>query len=348
MLRPALGRGGEREELVFGHAADGNHVREHRTALGDGARLVEHHDLELAGTLQRLPVPHQDPELRRLSDADHDRDGRRETEGARAGDHEHRHRHHRRVVQRRLRPEGVPDGEGDDRQDHHHRDEHARHHIDQLLDGRLGALCFSHAAYDPRERRVPTHVLRDEVENALGVEGPPGHFIAGPLLDRDALPRQHRLVDGAPSLRHAPVHGNLLTGADDHRVTHTDLLGSDLLLDSVADDPGHRRTELHETAKRARRLPPGAGFEGLTQNDQRDHHRRRLVEGLGRAFRKESGKRDGNGRIRPRGTSTERDERVHVGGPVPEGAPCTGEEAAPHERQDRDRQQPAQRPEGTT
>ena len=84
-----------------------------------------------------------------------------------------------------------------DREADHDRDEHARDAVGEPLDRRLAGLRVGD---EPRRsgparcRRRPWSRAR---QAAAGVDGRAGDLVAGPLLDRDRLAGEQRLVDGA-------------------------------------------------------------------------------------------------------------------------------------------------------
>ena len=107
MLGSALGRGGQREQLVLVQVRRRRRTTSvtRRPALGERAGLVEHDHPHGAEPLESLGVAEQDPGLGALARADHDRGRRGEPEGARAGDDQDRDGVEQREVERRLRPE---------------------------------------------------------------------------------------------------------------------------------------------------------------------------------------------------------------------------------------------------
>lgn len=74
---------GQREKLVFRNALRRENVRHLRFAGGDGARLVERHDLDAARLLERGRRLEENAVLCAEAAADHDRDRRREAQRAR-------------------------------------------------------------------------------------------------------------------------------------------------------------------------------------------------------------------------------------------------------------------------
>ncbi len=90
MLALLLKRVGKRHEPAFGNTLGGKNIGDLRLAGCDGAGFVKHHDVDLAGTLQRLRGLEKNTVLCAHSIADHDGDRSREAERAGAGDDENR------------------------------------------------------------------------------------------------------------------------------------------------------------------------------------------------------------------------------------------------------------------
>jgi hypothetical protein len=59
------------------------------TSFGKGARLIDNERVDLLEALESFRVLDEHPRLSPTADADHDRNGRGEAKGARAGDDEH-------------------------------------------------------------------------------------------------------------------------------------------------------------------------------------------------------------------------------------------------------------------
>ena len=83
-----------------------------RLALGQGPRLVDDEGVDLAHDLDGLGVLEEHPQGGPLAGGDHDRHGRRESEGAGAGNDEDGHGVDQGVGQPRVRPPDGPADEG--------------------------------------------------------------------------------------------------------------------------------------------------------------------------------------------------------------------------------------------
>ncbi len=92
MLRSALHAGGELQDLGLAPTIQRNHVRDCRPTLGQRAGLVEAHRVDRTRMLEMDSSLDQDPGPRGAGEPAHDRDRRRDHEGARAGHHQHRER----------------------------------------------------------------------------------------------------------------------------------------------------------------------------------------------------------------------------------------------------------------
>ncbi len=326
VLRAALRRRDKAEDRVFVERAVGaDDVGDPRPALGEGAGLVEDDGLDRAEPFEGLGVAEQDAVLGSLARPDHDRGRRREAERTRARDDEDRHGIQQGEVERRLRAEGKPDDEGERGESEDDGHEVARHDVGEALDRGSRALGLGHEPHDPREDRVGADAGRSERQGARRVERATGDQVVGALGDGQALPRDHALVDARCAVGDDAVDGDRLAGSDAHQVTDPDLRDRDIDLRSVAEDPRRPRGEVDQAPDGVRRVAPGAGLEEPSHQDERDDRRRRVevhgqrlavhAQSGGDEERREQDRRDtvaiGRGRA-------DRDERVHVGGPVAE------------------------------
>src|SRR5207253_513562 len=78
----------------------------------------------------------------------------------------------------------------------HDRHEDSGDPVGEPLHGRLPGLGVRDELGDLRERGVGADPLGFDEQPAAGIHGTPGHPVAGPDLDRNALAGQERLVDG--------------------------------------------------------------------------------------------------------------------------------------------------------
>src|SRR6266550_316825 len=90
MLRMSLERCRGTKNFVVVRPPQRNYTSDRRRALGDGARLVEHDCVHIAGPLENLSPLDEKPELGAATGCDHNGRGNRETHRARAGDDENR------------------------------------------------------------------------------------------------------------------------------------------------------------------------------------------------------------------------------------------------------------------
>src|SRR5205823_1164664 len=90
--------------------------------------------------------------------------------------------------------------DGDDR-----RYEVTGHHVREPLDRGPAPLCLGNHGDDPSEKRLRSHALCPHHECAGAVDGRAYDAIPTPLLDRDRLSRDHRLVERALTLEDETV-----------------------------------------------------------------------------------------------------------------------------------------------
>ena len=145
-------------------------VDEGHPAGRDGAGLVEHDRVDLAGRLEHLGALDQDPELGAAAGADHQRGRRRQPEGARAGDDQHRDGGGERDGRAVGGGGGQPEPERGDGERDHDRHEDRRHPVGEALDGRLAGLGVLDEPGDLRQRGVGADPGRLHDEPSAGVD----------------------------------------------------------------------------------------------------------------------------------------------------------------------------------
>ena len=312
---PLLQRCGGGEHPGARLAAEGPDVGHRGPALGHRPRLVDDQRRQASGVLERDGVADQHAELRPASGADDDRGRRRESQRAGAGDHQHRDG----VDQRNRRIADPPprEREGQHRDRDDDRDEHARHAIGELLDRRLGALRLADQPHDSGEQRRAADAGGPAAQETVVIERPGEDLRVGSLGHRQALAGQHALVDRRRAVDDHTVDRQRFAGAHDVAVADLDLGERHVDDLAAALDVGDRRLQPQQAFQRGRRARPGARFERLAEQHQRDDRGRCLeIDVLVQA-------EDGDdGTERPGDRRSERDQHVHVRPAAAQRVPC--------------------------
>ncbi len=171
---------------------------------------------------------------------DHQRRWHRQPHRARARNDEDRDGRRKRLQHRALAGDHHPGGERGNREGQDDRHEHGAHRVGQRLDRRPRALRVAHQLSDALQRTVSADVLRTQTESARAVDRAAEHRVTRPLLDGQALTREHRFVQGTTALQDRAIHRHALPRP--HQ-------------DDVAGRHGvHRHVYLLAIAEHARRL----------------------------------------------------------------------------------------------
>ena len=165
MLRALFQGSGDRQQFGRLHICDGDHFCDNWVPLGERSSLVDHQRADLARVLERRGVTHQNSRLRATPAAYHDRGGRRQTQGAWAGDYEHSHC----VDQRRgeCSAERPPQSERSQCEQHYHGYENAGHAVGKPLNRCFGTLRLAHETQDLRHLRCASHFGSAQAQETL-------------------------------------------------------------------------------------------------------------------------------------------------------------------------------------
>ena len=82
-------------------------------------------------------------------------------------------------------------------------------------------------ASDSRQGRAFADLLHTRLEDTIFIHAPAVDRIPGLFLRRHRLARDHALIDRGLPPHNDTVHGNLLTCANDDRVSHDNLIRPD-------------------------------------------------------------------------------------------------------------------------
>ena len=313
MLAAALRSRHQPQQLLLGHGAERPHLDHLGAAAGQRPGLVQDDRVDALRLLERGPVTHQDPGLRSLAGADHDRGRRGQPHGAGAGDDQHGDRGRERERQPWLRADQHPAGEGEEGQPHHHRNEVGRHVVSHPLDGCLRALCLFDEAHDLGEGRVATDTLGTHHERSRAVHGGADDRRADRFLDRERLPGQHRLVERGGPFHDGAVDRHPVPGPHPDQVADPDLVDGQVRLDALAQHAGGRGTQPQQSPHRTRGLAASSRLEPAAQQHQADDDRRRVEVGLqAEAGLEHHVRQQGHHqRVAVRGQGAHRHQRVH-------------------------------------
>ena len=301
-----------------------------RPALGDGARLVEQHEVDLLAPLDGLTAAHQDAELRAATGTNHDGGGNGESHGAGAGNDEDGNGRDKRIEEARLGTGEVPGGGGGEGDEYHHRHEDPGDAIGEALDGCPGFLGLAHEADDARQHRVGTDAGSAHAERTGAIDGAAHHLVSGAALDGERLTGEHRFVDAALSVHDGAVGSDGFAGAHAELVTRHEAGDGELFVATSANDADGLGTQREQAIECRRGTALCALLEPLSGDDERnDADDRFVVDDRRDAVPLEPGGCDGGGDAEEQGgTGAERNEGVHVGSAVLRGGPGAHVEVA--------------------
>ncbi len=269
MLAVPVHRRRQSQHFFDRHTVDGDHVGHHRRPARKRACLVEREaahggePLHVRAALDEHAAPGAGGQCR------HHRHWRGDHERTRARDHEQ----HQRAIEPRARvaPSSQRRHDGDQRGKHHHgRRVDARESIDEGLRRRAFGLRGLDQMDDARQRRVAAQRRRDDLERAMPVDRSGEHLVAVPLVDRQRLARDRRLVDIAFAGHDAAVERQLLAGSHAHVVADPDFVGRHASLLPRSHDGGFRRRQVHQRADGVTRAVHASRFEVLREREEKD------------------------------------------------------------------------------
>ena len=274
VLALALQCGGKGEQFAFGHALGGQDVGDFGFTAGDGAGLIQRHDLGAACGFQRSGGLEQDAVLRAQTVAHHDGHGRCQAQRTGAADDQHRDAAGQRIAQ--FTAQQQPHDGGDHCNGDDGRHEETGHGIGDFCNGGLGGGGIADHLDDLGKGGVLAHAGGLALEEAGLVGGGSAHLVTLGLVHGDALAGEGALVHGAGAFQHDAVHGHVLARAHHEDVTLLHLLDGHRYFRAVPQQGGGLGGQLHQALEGIGGLALGAGFQHLAHRDEGQDHRRRL------------------------------------------------------------------------
>ena len=319
MLGAALERGREPQHLLLGQIAQGHHVGHPEPPLGEGARLVEDHRLQIARPLERRPVADEETVLGRELGADRHHQRHREPEGVRAGDDHHRDHPLERPFEGIA--QGQPAHEGDGAAPEGDPGQPVGGAVGDVLGPGAGLLGLAYHLDDLGEVGLVAGLADLDDHRPLAVDGTTDDLVALLLVDRLGFAGQHRFVEARAALDDDAVDGDLLAGTDQHPITGPQLGDRHLHGAAVRQQLGGRGgQELDERFEGARRAHHRPHLDPVTEQHDVDEGDELPEEDLAR-------QPEGDGRrVEEGGPDREADQGHHPRLTLPEFAREAGQE----------------------
>ena len=346
VLALLLQRGRQRQQLALGNALHGQDVSDPGFAAGDGAGLVQRHDLGAACSFQRGGSFEQDAVPGPQTVAHHDGHRRCQTQRTGAADDQHRDAPGQRIAE--LPAQQQPDKGGQHRNGDDRGHKKAGNGIGDLGNGGLGGGGIADHPDDLGQRGILAHTGGFALQETGLVGGGGADLVSRSLVHRDALAGQGTLVHGAGTFQHKAVHRDVLTGAHHKEVALFHLCNGHSHFGPFPQQGGGLGGQLHQALERVGGLALGAGLQHLAHGDQgQDHGGRFKVElhhvvhdervvavYLGAGYGEQ-----GVGAPEKAGRRTQRHQCIHVGGTVEQALEAADEELLVDDHHDARQQQ---------
>ena len=185
--------------------------------------------------------------------------------------------------------------------------------------------------YDSCKDGVLPHLLRTEHEAARLVDGPRVERRSQALGDRQGLSAEHTFIDKRFAFHYSSVDRNAFARLHQEQVVRHDSIHACPAVVTIGE---HERDlsglQSHEFSDRVGRLAFGSFFQKLSKQDEGDHNGRRFEVDVcvQSSLMPDLGEQRIEDAEKVSHTCTQGDERVHVGGTMPELLPCIDEEPA--------------------
>jgi len=325
------GRGLPEQRVVI-LLVEEEHVGDAEAALGEGASLIEHDGVEVAGPLERRAVANQEAALGAEAGAHrHDeRDGK--AEGVRAGDH-HDGDCPFQAEDERLPECPIPRNERDGPGRKGDQGKPVGGAVGQVLRATLRRLRLPDEIDDLIQiaRLACFFHLHDERPSA--VHRPTDDFVPLGLLRGHAFAGEHALVDARLPVDYRAVRRDLLAGLDLHLVPRRQVGNGHLLGVAALRDAVRRvRHEPRELFERPARPHHGSHLDPMPHQHEVDERRRLPEKHLPRHAE------DDGGAVEIGDTDGEGHERHHAGRSLAQFVDHPGEEGPPAVAVDEGRQ----------
>jgi len=231
-----------------------------------------------------------------------------QTQGAGTGDQQHRNGGIQPLGQTATGQQPRRQGEGGKADDTGH--EHRRHPVGQTLHRQFGGLGVIDHADDAGQNGVGANGRGAHDQRAGAVDAAAGQSVPRLFDHRQAFAGQQRFVDAGQARFHHAVHRDAFPRTDQHHVAHRHLFHRHHAFAPVAQQGGELRLQIDQPADGVAGLALGPFFQPTPQQHEGDDAGGGLeIQMMAPPQQRDDGMAIG-------GTSTDGDQRVHVGGAV--------------------------------
>ena len=304
----ALQAGGHAQRFKCIHAGQPEKLGQFRFAYCQRASFVKGHYIDLVRYLKRLRVFDQNAVFGRHPGTRHDGGGRRQAEGAGAGNDQHRHR----INQRQLKcMAGQPPPQQRGKCNHqHHGYKHGADLIHQPLNRGFGGLRVFNQRNDVRQHGGAAHGADLHHYPAVTIDRATRQLTADFFRYRQRFACQHRLIDLGVAFAQRAIYRESLTRFDHQLVIHQHLGHRYIHLAICAQQMRDFRPQRMQRPNGGCGLPLGARLQPFAQQHQRDDNSRafKIQVHHGTCFSRQPQPH----RQRPTGRGAQRHQKVHI------------------------------------
>ena len=286
MLAESFQRNSQMKQICFG-AICGNQIRYPGFTAGNGAGFIQSNDLGFACFLQGNGGLKENAVLGTLTVANHNGDGRGQTQGTGAGDDQHADAPCQGVTERL--PAQQPHNGGNGGNGYHHRYEHTGNLVRHLGNGGFGSGCITDHADDLGQGGILAYTGGTAADKAGLVDGCGRYAVSLHLVRRNAFAGQGGFIHGSAAFQNDAIHWDAFTGAHHKDISLLHLLDGHGYFCTIAHKGGGLRGQVHQAAKSISGFAFAVGFQGFAHGNQCQNHGGRFkvhaVEQLHGVFR---------------------------------------------------------------
>ena len=248
-----------------------------RLPLSNRPSLIKNNNLYLLHSLNCLALPNQNSSLRPHPRTNHQRNRNSQPQRTRTRNNQNRNSNTNSPTNHSPKNK-IPSQKSKQSQNQNNRNKNTRYFVSQFLNRHFRSLSFFNQLNNMRQKSITSYLHRLHMQNTILIQSRSNNQTLLCLINRQTLPRHHRLINRTLTPNNNPVSRNLLTRLNNHNIPNLNLTNINLNFLLISNNYSLLRPKLQQLLNLRSRPPLGLRLNKLPRNKNRHNHTRHPSE----------------------------------------------------------------------